>query len=111
MGEETIRVVLRFSPQVKRRVLETRWHPSQETIEDPEKTGWLRWQVDVADTLDLLPWVRGWGADVEVLEPKELKMSIVRDVKRLSRMYELESPVESKSDDYDDKRFASLFKD
>jgi len=38
-------------------------------------------------------------------------MSIVRDVKRLSRMYELESPVESKSDDYDDKRFAYLFKD
>ena len=35
MGEETIRVILRFSPIVKARVLETRWHPSQEEpIED-----------------------------------------------------------------------------
>ena len=62
MGEETLRVVLRFSPQVKQRVLETRWHPSQATDADPDKPDWLRWQVQVADTLDLLPWVRGWGA-------------------------------------------------
>jgi CRISPR-associated endonuclease/helicase Cas3 len=89
MGEQTLRVVLRFSPQVKARVLETRWHPSQITADDPERPDWLRWQVDVADTLDLLPWVRGWGADVEVLEPEELRKVLVKETKALARIYGL----------------------
>jgi CRISPR-associated endonuclease/helicase Cas3 len=89
MGEQTLRVVLRFSPQVKARVLETRWHPSQITADDPERPGWLRWQVDVADTLDLLPWVRGWGADVEVLEPKDLRDALVREAQGLAELYKV----------------------
>jgi CRISPR-associated endonuclease/helicase Cas3 len=89
MGEDTQRVVLRFSPQVRRRVLETRWHPSQATVEDPEKPGWLRWQVQVADTLDMLPWVRGWGADCEVLEPETLRKALEREVKRMAEVYRI----------------------
>ncbi|MGB8213616.1 MAG: CRISPR-associated helicase Cas3' [Anaerolineales bacterium] len=89
MGPETVRVVLRFSPQVRERVLETRWHPSQQTLDDPEKPGWLRWQVQVADTLDLLPWVRGWGADCEALEPEELRGALVREAQELVELYKL----------------------
>jgi hypothetical protein len=59
----------------------------------------------------MIPWIRSWGADCEVLEPKKLKMSVIRDVKRMARIYELESYVETNNDDYDDKRFTSLFKD
>ncbi len=87
MGEETVRVVLRFSEKVKARVLETRWHPSQQTRDDPEKPGSLLWEVQVADTLDLLPWVRGWGADCEVLEPKELRETLEKEVKKMARVY------------------------
>jgi len=88
-GDETVRVVLRFSPRVMKRVLETRWHPSQATGDDPDKPGWLRWQVDVADTLDLLPWVRGWGADLEVLEPEELRQSLKREAQELAQLYQV----------------------
>jgi len=91
MGEQTLRVVLRFSPQVKARVLETLWHPSQITDDDPDCPGWLRWQVDVADTLDLLPWIRGWGADVEALEPEGLRESLVKETRSLARVYGLAS--------------------
>ena len=87
LGEETVRVALRFSPDVRKRVLETRWHPSQQTSDDPEKPGWLRWQVDVADTLDLLPWIRGWGADCEVLEPKELRETLMGEAKAMAERY------------------------
>ncbi len=87
MGEETVRVVLRFSEGVKARVLETRWHPSQQTREDPEKPGSLLWEVQVADTLDLLPWIRSWGADCEVIEPKELREALAKEVKRMARVY------------------------
>jgi predicted DNA-binding transcriptional regulator YafY len=87
MGEDIIRVVLRFSLKVKARVLETRWHPSQQTHDDPERPDWLRWQVDVADTLDILPWIRSWGADVVVLEPKELRETIMGETKAMAEKY------------------------
>ena len=89
MGDETVKVTLRFSPAVKARVMETRWHPSQQTREDPEKPGCLLWEVQVADTLDLLPWIRSWGADVEVLEPKELRNALTREAQALAALYQV----------------------
>ena len=91
-GEAKIEVVLRFSPKVRERVLETRWHPSQETKDDPEKTGWLRWQVKVPSTLDMLPWIRGWGADCEVVGPEGLREKLETEAKRLMHRYNIASP-------------------
>jgi CRISPR-associated endonuclease Cas3-HD len=89
MGEEKVRVVLRFSERVKARVLETIWHSSQQTHDDPEKPGCLLWEVQVADTLDLLPWIRSWGADAEVLEPEGLRDELMKETKRLTRIYNI----------------------
>jgi CRISPR-associated endonuclease/helicase Cas3 len=89
MGEEKVRVVLRFSERVKARVLETRWHPSQQTRDDTEKPGCLLWEVQVADTLDLLPWIRSWGADSEALEPKELRNALTREAQALAELYQV----------------------
>ena len=89
MGEETVRVVLRFSEKVKARVLETRWHPSQQTRPDPENPNALLWEVQVADTLDLLPWIRSWGADVEALEPEGLRKALEREARRLGEVYRI----------------------
>lgn len=86
-GEEVETVVLRFSPSVYRRVMETRWHPSETKAPDPDKPGYLRWSAQVADTLDMLPWVRGWGADVEVLEPEELRKEVIQHVVDLAIQY------------------------
>ncbi len=90
-GEKTLEVILRFSPKVKERVLETRWHPSQKTEDDSEKEGWLRWSAQVADTKDMLPWIRGWGADVEVLEPDSLKEKLKDTAKSLGKTYQIMS--------------------
>lgn len=86
-GEKAITVLLRFSPAVARRVLETRWHPSEVKGADPEKTGYLRWSAQVADTTDMLPWIKGWGADVEVLEPKVLRETLMGEAKALAERY------------------------
>ena len=91
IGEITTKVVLRFSPAVKERVLETRWHPSQESMDDPDKPGYLRWWVDVADTTDMKPWIRGWGANVEVIEPEELRDALTTEVSRLAVYYGVET--------------------
>ncbi len=88
-GEETTRVVLRFSDKVAQRVLETNWHPSQGYDWDKEKEGYLRWWVDIADTTDIFPWIRGWGQDVEVLAPDTLRESLKIQVKHLAQTYNL----------------------
>ncbi len=86
-GEEPLEVVLRFSPRVRERVAETIWHPSQQVTEDPEREGWLRWQAHIAHLQDILPWIRSWGADVEVLAPEELRKALEREVRRLAAVY------------------------
>ena len=78
-------VKLRFSPTVTRRVKESIWHPL-ENVTDTEDGGCL-WSADVAEWREMLPWVRGWGADVEVLEPKELREALVRETRKLAEVY------------------------
>ncbi len=82
---EPIRVCLRFSPRVARRVRETRWHPSERTEEQPD--GSLLWEAEVAETQEMLPWIRGWGADVEVLEPPKLRNDLEKEVQRMAKLY------------------------
>jgi CRISPR-associated endonuclease/helicase Cas3 len=86
-GENLLTVVLRFSPSVRKRVEETRWHFSEEKRDDPDKPGYLLWQAHVADTTDMLPWVRQWGADCEVLEPEELREELMGEAKALAERY------------------------
>jgi predicted DNA-binding transcriptional regulator YafY len=69
-GEGT-EVKLRFAPNVTRRLKESNWHSSQ-VIEDLPDGGCL-FTVRVGSTLEMTPWIRGWGPDVEVLEPKVLR--------------------------------------
>lgn len=83
-GDE-IDVKLKFSPGVTRRVKETTWHPSQ-IIEDLADGGCIM-TVRIGSTLEITPWIRGWGPDVEVLEPEELRNEFKVWAKELDRMY------------------------
>ncbi len=82
---EPVEVVLRFHPRVVRRVQETRWHRSQQLALQPD--GYLLWRVWVAETKEMLPWVRGWGADCEVVEPVGLRKTLEREAERLAELY------------------------
>ena len=53
--------MLRFHPRVAMRVKETLLAPSQRIEEQPD--GYLLWRVQVAEPQEMLPWVRGWGAE------------------------------------------------
>ncbi|HLF73396.1 MAG TPA: WYL domain-containing protein, partial [Anaerolineales bacterium] len=83
--KEPVTVKLRFSPTVRKRVKESIWHPL-EKVEDTEDGGCI-WSVDIAEWREMLPWVRGWGANVEVLEPKELRNALTREVQELAELY------------------------
>ena len=83
--KEPATVKLRFSPTVIKRVKESIWHPL-EKVDDTEDGGCI-WSVEIAEWREMLPWVRGWGADVEVLEPKELREALEKEVKKMARVY------------------------
>lgn len=86
-GDETIEVTLRFHPDVARRVQETYWHPSQQLADDPAKEGYVLLGFEVADTTDLIPWIRTWGANCEVLEPESLRDTLMGEARRFAELY------------------------
>lgn len=86
--EEPLEIKLRFSARVAARVKETRWHPTEQVTEQPD--GSLLWSASIAEPREMLPWVRGWGADVEVLEPEELRETILNELMQAVAIYKNE---------------------
>jgi len=82
---EPVEVVLRFHPRVVHRVRETCWHRNQETEEQAD--GSLIWRAPVAEPREMLPWIRGWGADVEVVGPEGLRERMAGEARRLAKVY------------------------
>jgi len=82
---EPVEIVLRFHPRVARRVRETQWHRSEQVEEQPD--GYLLWRAQIAEPQEMLPWIRGWGAEVEVLEPRGLRERMMGEARRLAVVY------------------------
>jgi proteasome accessory factor B len=83
--QPVVDVVLRFSPTVAGRVQETRWHPSERLTAADD--GSLTWRARVSGTLEIRSWILGWGADVEVVEPPELRKEIAGIVRAAAARY------------------------
>jgi proteasome accessory factor B len=84
-GDETQEVVLRFAPAATRRVKETCWHPSQCLEDTPDGGCVLR--LYVAHPAEMRYWILGWGPQVEVLAPADLRQIIIREVQGLRAVY------------------------
>lgn len=83
-------VVLRFAPgTATRRVKETVWHRLEDVKDLPD--GGCEWRAPIGEWQEMVPWVRGWGSDVEVVEPEGLREAIVEEVKRMARKYAIDS--------------------
>lgn len=82
---QTVR--LRFTPLVAPRVEETVWHPSQAIRDLPD--GGCEWTAQIAEWREMEPWVRSWGADVEVVEPQDLRESVMESVHAAALRYKL----------------------
>lgn len=84
-GEKPVEVRLLFRPSVARRVGETRWHRSEQV--ELQKDGSLLWRALIAEPREMMPWVRGWGADVEVLQPEWMREAMMAEAKELIGVY------------------------
>jgi len=82
---EPVDVVLRFSAHVAHRVRETVWHSSQELTDLPSCE--LIWRARIAEPREMFPWIRGWGADVEVIGPESLRETSRRETREAALVY------------------------
>lgn len=80
-----IELLLRFDPAVAPRVRETRWHPSQRL--EPQPDGALLMHIAVASVVEILPWLLGWGAHCEVLEPAAVRRQVGEEAARAAAQY------------------------
>ena len=83
--EKPVEVILKFGRRVAQRVGETRWHRTEQVTE--QEDGSLLWRALIAEPQEMMPWIRGWGADVEVLEPQEIRQLMVQESKRIYSTY------------------------
>lgn len=86
-GDAATEIVLRFSPNVAGRVQESRWHSGESSrlMDD----GRLEWRTTVAEPREMYPWIRGWGADVEIVEPASLREEFSGELRAMCVIYGL----------------------
>jgi len=78
-------IKLKFAPGVARIIEETPWHLSE--VKKKQKDGSLLITLIVMDTVEFKSWVLGWGEQVEVLEPPEIREAVIETAETVSEMY------------------------
>lgn len=79
------RVKLKFSPKIAWFISEITWHPSQKL--ELNKDGSLCADYEVMGLDEIKRWILSFGADVEVLEPRELRKEIVDAITEMKKVY------------------------
>jgi predicted DNA-binding transcriptional regulator YafY len=84
-GRQSSPAVLRFNPFRAAWIKEQVWHPSQEMIEHQD--GSLDLVLPVADYREIKMRILGFGADVEVISPEDLRLEVAREIARMQGLY------------------------
>ena len=84
-GDRPEEVILRFASEAAPYVSERTWHPSQEVETGPD--GGLTLHLFIAEPREMLPWIRSWGAQVEVLAPAWLRERVAGEMKQAADIY------------------------
>jgi proteasome accessory factor B len=82
-GKDRHEVWLRFSSRVAPEIRETAWHRSQRVTELPDRRADLHLVIDGLD--EILGWILGFGDQVEVLAPDELRQRVEVVATRVAR--------------------------
>lgn len=84
-------VHLRFSPRVAKNVAEVIWHRTQNVSFADD--GWLDFRVTVSGLTEISWWVMGYGDQVQVVAPTELRDVICRRATNMLTLYNGDSPA------------------
>ncbi len=84
-SDQPVEVILRFNSDAAPYVRERTWHSSQVIEDDPN--GGLTLRLCIAEVREMLPWIRSWGAQVEVIEPAWLREKVAEELSNAAEMY------------------------
>jgi len=84
-GADTRQAVLRFSPRIARWVSRELWHPQQQSHYDD--SGYNILQIPYSQDTELLMDILKYGAEVEVLEPPDLRQKIIDHIEAMRILY------------------------
>jgi len=79
-------VKLRFSPKVATNVAEVQWHSTQKLRRHSDGSATIEFRVDGLG--EITWWILGYGDQVQVLSPKELRIRIIETAKNMVRANE-----------------------
>jgi predicted DNA-binding transcriptional regulator YafY len=88
-GDQPTEVILRFTPNAATYVRERNWHASQALDSHPD--GRLTLRLCIAEPREMLPWIRSWGPQVEVLAPEWLREKVAEDLRLGAQIYHKDS--------------------
>jgi predicted DNA-binding transcriptional regulator YafY len=90
-SDQPTEVILRFIPDATTYVRERTWHTSQALDSDPE--GGLTLRLCIAEPREMLPWIRSWGPQVEVIAPEWLRERVAEDLRRGAQIYDTNTKI------------------
>jgi len=85
-GDKTYEVELKFSPLVGPNAAEVNWHATQRVRWDDDGNVFLTATVDGLD--EIVWWVLGYGPEVEVLRPPELRKRVATKARAMLALYD-----------------------
>lgn len=83
--DEVFTVKLKFPPHMKDYITDREWYPNQKLKIQKDERVHMSFESDL--NMMVIGWIRGFGPDVEVLEPKELRDTVIRDIKKNLKQY------------------------
>ena len=92
-GDQPTEVILRFIPEAAIYVRERVWHSSQEI--GPDSDGGLTLRLCIAEPREMLPWIRSWGPQVEVIAPDWLRERVAEELRKGAELYSRDSSIET----------------
>lgn len=85
-GTEPVKVVLEFNlPRLIDHIQHNKIHPTQKVISQTNKT--LRIEITVYDSVELDGLILGYGENVKLISPRDLKARLKDKLRELSKLY------------------------
>ncbi len=78
-------VKLLFKPEIAREVCRTKWHQSQSVQANDD--GSIQMKMILNEIDSIIPWILGFGENVEIVAPQELKEKVVQIASQVVQQY------------------------
>jgi proteasome accessory factor B len=83
--DNTMKVRVRFSPEVAHTIKERIWRPGQQIKTGSD--GRVTLEFEAAGEMELVAWILSYGMHAEVLEPADLRQEVKRQVREMRQFY------------------------